>query len=238
MIKKILKKLVNPGYILRYKNFMNRRSFPQRARKSWLSRKNTINDNHVEVYWATLNHPNRIFLADLIKEKVIPFIHSKISILEFGSHVGANIFLLDSLLKNKEVDFYCVEPNVDAVTSLKQRMPHVQILQAEDSEFLKNNFPGTKMTLSFVNAVFYCIDQKRAKNILKKITKISEIIIIGDELDNCDGKVTIQNADPYSLLHPYKNWLTEFGFHHFEVIPAPVPKTALNGFLVAYKRAE
>lgn len=221
---------------LRIRTAIARKNFASHARKSWYGRKNSSSDDHVDMYWKTINHPNRQFLIKLILE-ALSGKKSDLCVLEYGSHVGANIKLLnDTGIISDRVGFYCVEPNVDAVNSLKENLPFVKVLLGGDEEFLSSNFPDKKMDLSFVNAVFYCVDEKRSKRILQKLASISDVIIIGDELENLEGERTVQQfEEPFSLRHPYKTWLKEYGFQNFAYYESPVPKVALNGFLVASK---
>lgn len=230
-------KIILPQSIrLKIKTAIERKNFANHSRKSWYERKNSSNDDHVDMYWKTINHPNRHFLIKLILESTNAK-RDDLHILEYGSHVGANIKLLnDTGDLNNRVTYYCIEPNVDAVNSLKENLPFVKVLLGGDEEFLNSSYPDKILDLSFVNAVFYCVDEKRSKRILQKLSLISNVIIIGDEMENLDGEKTVQQFEsPFSLRHPYKTWLKEFGFNKFSFFESPVPKVALNGFLVASK---
>lgn len=211
--------------------------FKRDVRDAWLNRVNSESDNHVEVYWKSKDQPNRIAMIDVTKKAIENFNMDNLSVLEFGSHVGVNLYLINEALVDKNVKFFAVEPNRDAVSFLKKMMPFVSVLEAEDEGFVTSKFPFQKIDICLVSAVFYCMSQKRTYEVLKKMSSICNCIIIGDELDNLDGGKTLQQKeDPYSLLHPYRSWLKELGFEHFEYFDAPVRKTAQNAFLVARKK--
>ena len=236
IIKKLCFVLLPERFLSKLKSKYRGKRFVRDVRSAWLARADSTADNHVQVYWESKDQPNRKALIDITKKVLEGVGNNSLSILEFGSHVGVNIYLLNEVLKDKEVIFFAVEPNKDATEFLKEKMPFVNVLQSEDEGFIKSEFPFQKVDVCLINAVFYCVSQKRTYKILKKLSSICNCIIIGDELDNLDGEKTIQlNAEPYSLLHPYRKWLREMGFEKFELVNAPVAKTAQNAFLIARK---
>jgi len=74
---------------------------------------------------------------------------------------------------------------------------------------------------------------KRVKSVLNKLTKISDIIVIGESLENLDGIESRLINNPECYEHPYRTWLTEMAFEITAIIKAPDPKPQLNGYIIA-----
>lgn len=209
-----------------------------KMRNSWISRKDTLEDNHLATYWNASGQPNRILLIEILSD----CLHSDPSsiskgVLEYGSHVGLNLKLLNEKLQNPKIHYYAVEPNLDAFQFLKSKLTFVNALNAEDEGFCRSDFPMSNVRLSFVNSVFFCMSSSRAKAVLTKLSKISEIIVIGDAMENLDGSKSKFRSDPACHQHPYKNWLFELGFKNITHVPVPDPRPQLNGYIIA-KRSE
>jgi len=201
-------------------------------RHFWLKRKNQ-SDDFISTYWndRSENRKNLIKLVATLGEK-----QKEISILEFGSCVGTNIKLLKDAFAKKSTTFFAVEPNEDAATFLKKKLPFVRILVGEDKAFIQNtSFPGQSIDISFIHAVFYSMAPKRVEKTLEKICKISKVVVIGDEIDNMHGKKASYDYNSNSFLHPYGQILRKYGFKIENTIPNPNPVKAFSGFIVARK---
>jgi trans-aconitate methyltransferase len=202
--------------------------FARASRRGWLTRQDKV-DGHVAVYWSSLEHPNRRQLIDTIARYVgePPF-----DILEFGCHAGMNFRLLAD--RFPALRYHGVEPNHDAARFLREKLPFVRLLEAEDREFVDGRFVE-HAHISFVNVVLYAIQGKRARRIVDKLCKISDVLIIGEQLANRGDRTTFQQG-PEMYVHPYASWIRAAGFHEIEVVPAPEPSAQLSGFLVARRR--
>jgi hypothetical protein len=78
--------------------------------------------------------------------------------------------------------------NREAYDFLKSKLNFVDPLNMEDEGFCKADFTISNVFLSFVNVVFYCMTADRAKAVLQKLAKISEVFVIGDNMENLEGK--------------------------------------------------
>ena len=89
-------------------------------------RKSQEDDDQISIYWNADKQPNRLKLIDiLIQEfkylgevaKAVP------NILEYGSHVGLNLRMLNEvLLPYSKESYFAVEPNAEAVNFLRQKI--------------------------------------------------------------------------------------------------------------------
>ena len=211
---------------------------PIRLRNSWLNRSSTNDDNHLVTYWNAGEQPNRLLLIDILYHEANVLLNEcdSISLLEYGSHVGLNMKLLnDRYAGSKKIRYFAVEPNSEAVKFLRDQLDYVDVLEAEDEIFCRNiSFPPQSSNyLSFVNSVFYSMDPRRVQRVLEKITKISNVIVIGESLQNIDGKRSILRDNPECFEHPYRLWLDELGYKIEKTYVAPEPKPQLDGYLIA-----
>jgi len=97
---------------------------PYRLRRSWLTRTVNADDNHLELYWNAASQLNRQLLIKILYEQlqVRSDKHSKIGVLEYGSHCGLNLKLLKEAVDGKiQIDLFAVEPNAEAVEFLKRK---------------------------------------------------------------------------------------------------------------------
>ena len=228
-LKKLLKKYIP--------NFAKKVILERQIRYNWLNRKKSLNDDHLSLYWNSGDSPYRKTLLDLI-EKSVGDIESN-SILEFGSHVGINLKLAQERFANRTIKYFAVEPNIEAFNFMKSKLDFIVGLNVEDQAFLKaSDFPPTKITVSFVNSVFYSMTPERAKAVIQKLASISQVIIIGDAMENADGVDSKFNMNPVCFMHPYTLWLSTLGFSNIEIISAPNPQPQLNGFLVAKRESK
>ncbi len=151
LILSILKKIV-PEAI---KKPLRRLFAPYLLRRSWMVRKSQEGDNQISIYWNADKQPNRLKLIDiLIQEFEYLSEAAKVSpnILEYGSHVGLNLKMLNEALPpDSKKSYFAVEPNAEAVNFLRQKLPYVQVLLAEDSIFCgQHGFPPQGRYLTFI----------------------------------------------------------------------------------------
>lgn len=204
--------------------------FARASRRGWLTRQDKV-DGHVSVYWNSLGHPNRLRLIDTIARYVE---HETADILEVGCHAGMNFRLLADRFPERAIRYHGVEPNHDAAQFLRENLPFVRLLEAEDRQFVEGRFVDHAQ-ISFVNVVLYAIHGARARKIVDKLCKISDVVIIGEQLANHGDRSTFQQ-DPEMYVHPYASWIRAAGFHQIEIVPAPEPSPQLSGFLVARRQ--
>jgi hypothetical protein len=152
--------------------------------------------------------------------------------------VGLNLRILkESLPSDLKNSYFAVEPNAEAVDFLRKKLPYVQVLQAEDSIFCRqHSFPPPGRYLTFINSVFYSMEQRRVKTVLARLCSISESVVLGESIVNIDGRASYLRDNPECFEHPYRHWLDEFGFEIVTVEAAPDPRPQLNGFIVARRR--
>jgi len=231
--RNVAKRVIPKRWVYAVRKYFEKRAYAVVGRRNWLERPNTPEDNHVEVYWKTADHPNRIVLTDTLCKLLSGSKRRPLSVLEFGSHVGVNLHNLRRAFTG-ELAIFAVEPNRPAADSLREKLPGVRLLVAEDEVFTeRDDFPEVAISVSFVNAVFYCMDEMRTKNVLRKLARISEVIVIGDEFDNIDGRTSLRDPEQFSYQHPFATWLREFGFSEIRHLEVPEPKYAIRGLLVA-----
>lgn len=228
----------------RFRVLAKRLLAPYRLRQSWMHRKTSATDDHLTMYWNAEHQPNRQqligILSDAIRGLQMQHPTEIISVLEYGSHVGLNIRMVK---ENREdfstVKFFAVEPNVEAVAFLKEKMPDVGVLQGEDSEFLsRESFPPAGRYVSFVNSVFYCMTPRRVEQVLKKMCDISAVLVIGESLENIDGEKSRLRNDPECFEHPYRQLLLKSGFEIDKEMVAVDPRPQLNGYIVACRKKQ
>jgi len=188
------------------------------------------------LYWSDTDNPNRNALIELAIEVLesIP----QVSVLEYGSHVGVNLHMLHTRLGDASVQYFAVEPNVEAFNFMTENLPYVAGLNADDVGFVGARDypcgPQSRITLSIVNAVFTHMEPQRARNVLEKLARTSQIIILGEGLGCARESHSTFSSEPFFYLHPYISWLQEFGFGEFRQLPKPRPADGEDsGYLVA-----
>ena len=197
------------------------------SRRGWLTRRDR-DDHHVDEYWATAGHPNRLLLIDTLAELVRPGDR----VLEVGCHAGMNLKLLHDRFADK-LRYFGVEPNHDAAVAVRERLPFVELLEGDDAAFVASSFPpGTGRLVSFINVVLYAVEPRRAERILDKLAQISDAIVLGEELTNAAERSRFI-SEPAMYAHPYAHWLRERGFGAQRTIAIPDPRPQLTGLLVA-----
>ncbi|RZJ76999.1 MAG: hypothetical protein EOO45_00080 [Flavobacterium sp.] len=219
-----------------YKAFIPAKSFARRERSFWQNRNPENEDMHLQEYWdQRFDSPNRKILVNIISERLKKATQRQVSILEFGSYCGPNIDLIIRANPDLDLKIFAVEPNKFACKFLQKELPAIQIFNINDVEFVNGELITQQIDITFVNAVFYVVDQEHTKATITKMAKFSRTIVIGDELDNVDGKESQFSRKTLVFHHPYRTWLRELGYTKFELFKAPNPARAINGILVATK---
>lgn len=207
---------------------------PVIARRTWTTRHANDVDDHLSMYWETVDSEHRRPLIDLLTKEIAGHPGSP-SVLEFGSHVGVNFHALELALAGRTMSLYAVEPNHEAVRFMRDRLPHVNVLRADHRGFLAARaFPDRALTVSFANAVFYSMSARSTRRVLRKMMSRSSAVIIGDNIANSEGASSIFRSDNGSFAHPFATWLREGGFG--DVVEHPANGSgdyALSGYLVA-----
>ncbi|MET4371581.1 hypothetical protein ABIA99_004280 [Bradyrhizobium sp. LB12.1] len=203
-------------------------------RRHWLTRTSSNATDYLSDYWNSADHP--------IRQAVIEIVATELkrggSLLEYGSHVGINIHMLKDREPYRESAMFAVEPNREAVDFMAANLPEIEILQAEDTKFVASDFPGRPIDVSLINCTFCAMSQKRTERVLDKLCRISNSIVIGDNLDNIHGPKSEYKVDPVHYRHPFKTMLQNRGFDVVAVTPSPEPRPHLNGFMVARKQRQ
>lgn len=227
-VKRLIKNLA-PHFILEW-------YLSYKLRNGWFKRKKTTQENHLEMYWNSRDSANRCKLIELLQREILNINNNQLKILEYGSHVGINLDIINSAQPDNSISFYAVEPNLEAIGFMKEKLPYVKCLHADDVGFVKNDsFPTGKVEISFVNSVFYCMSPRRVKSVLLKLSKISEVIVLGEGMMNLYGEESRFMTSPPCFQHPYRKWLEELNFIESWSVDAPDPRPQLNKF-IAFRR--
>ncbi len=186
------------------------------------------------MYWGTIDHPNRRVLVDVLARVIGDYDPSvAVRVLEFGCHAGMNFKLLHDRLSSRRLELYGVEPNHDAVAFAQRKLPFVKLLEAEDRAFVDGAFPSSAgVHVSFTNVVLYTVRAERAKAVIEKLCRTSEVVVLGEQLANT-GSTSRFQQDPELYVHPYESWLRALGFRVIEIVPVPEPRPQQSGFLIA-----
>ncbi len=200
-----------------------------KIRKAWMTRKSTKDDDHLLLYWDDEGE-NRQKIVDILANILTDKDNQCESIMDFGCHVGTTFKLLSKKLPN--IKMYAVEPNIEACDFLVQKLPLVNVYQLDDSKFINEDFSEHKIDICLINSVFYSMKSYRVFSVLKKISKMCNIIVIADSMSNLNGSKTIFNSEPVYFSHPYITWLNTLGFTQIDLIPAPTPTPQLEAFLI------
>lgn len=204
---------------------------PMIARRSWTHRTASADDDHLNGYWNS-DSPRRRTLISIIVDHLRPF-GDRPTVLEFGSHVGVNLRLLAEST-DSDPEMYAVEPNFEAVEFMKDKLPQVRTLRADHSGYLATpDFAPNPVTLSFANAVFYCMGPRETRRVLRRMFETSAVVVVGDNLANVGGAKTEFVGDHSSWAHPFETWLREFGADEISMTHIDDGDYALSGFLVA-----
>lgn len=116
---------------------------------------------------------------------------------------------------------------------MQKHLPAVTSIVADDEVFCSAAFPGEPIGVAFTNGVFNQMEAWRVFNVLKKMADISEVIIVGEAEPASDIFRSEFNVEPAYYRHPYKKWLTEFGFGQFEYRSAVTPRPQCDGFMIS-----
>lgn len=203
--------------------------FSREMRRNWLARNDS---EHIAMYWRSLNHPNRTTLIDVLGGVIDSLGRDKpLRVLEFGCHAGMNFRLLHD--RYPQLALFGVEPNHDAAEFVRGELPFVKILGAEDDGFIESDFPSPPaVDISFVNVVFYAVQARRARAVIQRLCRSSEVVVLGEQLANT-GERTRLEREPAMYTHPYASWLRAEGFTRQTIVAAPEQRPQLSGFLVA-----
>lgn len=202
-----------------------------RMRRYWLKHNGTQGADYLDMYWNGTENQNRKFLADLVSSNL----RQNGSVLEFGSHVGVNLRVLQNARPSDDFQLMAVEPSKAVFDYLIDKFPGAKALHADDRGFVGSPFPNQAVDVSVVNGVFCVMAEKRAQAVLQKLASISDVIVIGDNIDNLDGRSSTIHADPVHYRHPLRRMLQDFGMTRFETHQAPLPDHHINGYIVAAK---
>ena len=206
-----------------------------KIRSSWINRRVDENIDHLSLYWNDDEAPNRLLLVSLIKSLTKRLNKNTLHILEYGSHCGINIKLLRKEINSVNCIFYAIEPNVEACNFLNKNLPEVVVLNGDDRRFIETEFPKRKVDISFVNSVFFSMEPSRAKPVFMRLLEISDILCIGDGLDNLHGKNSEFYLKANCYHHPYGSWLKNTGFKYDLKAITHHASPQLNGFLLLTK---
>ena len=204
-------------------------------RRTWTSRVTSDDDDHLSLYWNSVDNPRRRALIEVVASQLKDRPHPT-SILEFGSHVGVNLRLLSEIPGLEYADYFALEPNFEAVDFLRSKLPAVRVLRADHRGFLRSrDFPNAPVTLSFANAVLYALSPRAAHRVVRKMLATSSIVVIGENLENSTGvKSTFAGAHT-SFAHPFETWIRAEGVTDISVVPLDEADYALSGFMIAIR---
>ena len=215
---------------------LNRFLLPILMRRAWFERKANDSDDHLNLYWDSGNSATRQQLVRIIEELVRSFNEEKISVFEYGSHVGVNLKLIQQACPATAFSMTALEPNLEACNFLKIKLPEVEVIQGGESVFLrKSGKTQFKFHISLVNSVFYSMSGSKTKRVIRRLCEISDFLVVGDSMINLDGNKLTFNSDPVFFSHPYVKLLSNCGFEIIEFISAVEPQPQLDGFIVAKK---
>jgi hypothetical protein len=127
LLRQAIKPFV-PKLVLQARDrFMARARLPS----SWIGRRSTPEDQHLTVYWHSDTQPRRQRVIEILAQHL----QDGDAVLEYGSHVGVNLRLLIERFPSSRL--YAVEPNLEAFDFMREKLPFVQALNAEEGGFLK-----------------------------------------------------------------------------------------------------
>lgn len=151
---------------------------------------------------------------------------------EYGSRVGINLKLLHDQLQDDNLKYFAIEPNREAFEFLKAKLDFVEALNVEGfRRRVQFSRHAGRPELYKLGIFLYCPPSGQSS--ATKLVNCSQLVVIGDAMDNPEGNRSIFSVDPPCYQHPYRKWLRKFGFDRCEVIPAPDPRPQLNGFVIA-----
>ncbi len=133
-----------------------------------------------------------------------------------------------------KVQLFGIEPNVEAVLYARSLLPDSTLIISDDVEFIKSD-DVQKYDLCFVNAVFYMMAPARVRAVLTKMSSITNVIVIGDEIEQYDGDLVF-DRNSMSFQHPFKTYFSGIGFQVDQIIYAPQPGKAITGWIVASRK--
>ena len=117
----VLMKLI-PKPIL---NRLNRIFLPILIRRAWFKRRVNDSDDHLNMYWDSGNSATRLQLVRIIEELVRSFNEEKISVFEYGSHVGVNLKLIQQACPATAFSMTALEPNFPKLKLFKEGNRHL-----------------------------------------------------------------------------------------------------------------
>lgn len=203
----------------------------QRMRRYWISRNGKQGREYLDMYWNGTDNKNRQALIEL----VVDHVPTDGSVLEFGSHVGVNLRMIKERRAADNIQLIAVEPSPEIFSYLVKKMPYALAMQADDEAFIASNFPNHPTDVSLVNGVFCVMSGKRVQSVIQKLARISDVMIIGDNIDNLDGASSILHSSPACFSHPLRTMLMQAGMEKIELRSVPFPDQHINGYIIATK---
>lgn len=82
------------------------------------------------------------------------------------------------------------------------------------------------------------MSSKRVKSVLLKLSRISEVIVLGEGMANLEDEYSKFIINPPCFQHPYKKWLNDLNFIESWSEEAPDPRPQCNKFIVFRKKSE
>jgi hypothetical protein len=196
-----------------------------RMRSNWIGRTSTPEDQHLTVYWRSDTQPRRQRVVEILARNI----HDGDAVLEYGSHVGVNLKLLNDRFPSSRL--YAVEPNREAFEFMREKLPFIQALNEEDGGFLRSEFPAEYIAVSFTCSVFFSMEPRRVRRVLRKMCQISTTVILAEGMANINGYRS--RFPQICYLHPYSRWLRQCGFTIDGIFDTPDAVPQLDGILVA-----
>jgi len=231
LISKLVKFIPGPT-----RNRLNRLILPILIRRAWFKRRVNDCDNHLNLYWDSDNSVTRQQLVSIVQNLVNSFNEKTIRIVEYGSHVGVNLKLIQQACPTTDFKMTAFEPNLEACNFMKSKLPEVEVIQGGESVFLKASGDyKSKVHLTLVNSVFYSMSGPKTKKVIQRACDISEIVVVGDSMINLDGYKSLFNVEPVFFSHPYRKFFNECGFEISGPTLAIASQPQLDGFIVAKK---
>ena len=169
----------------------------------WLFRKYS----EAKKYINNTDLEHRIVIADVVKSLKVK------TLLDVGCGNGSNIFIIQKIINDKNVDFSGIDlslPEVNLANSRKYIFPKkVRFIQADVLSFFNGNIE--KFSCILFDATLMYLTPNELLNVMKKVSNVSENLII-HELTTIGETINTKNG----FIHNYNAIFKSLNFHYTE----------------------
>ena len=203
-------------------------------------------NGYLSVYWNAYTQ-TRFAEACAIVSSLAPLVvqgetPAKLSLFDFACSTGP----LFRALKAHLGPYYALtlagaDADRNAIPFVAENVPDALIFEADPQRLHDLGFSrGERFNFATATSLCYGMDETSVQLLLEELAAMTDILIIGDQIENMDGEtaVTMSLVDAAgnsydAHCHPFRTLLRTLGFSTIVAVPVEQPVKSISGFVVA-----